>query len=330
MTRALLFLILTSTFGFAAEAAPAPPTPDLVITKAQARTLFEKHQARMIIHYAPGEDTYPNGRSYALFLLDFTREKLQFELLCEDVNGSGGDPTISPDGSRFLYNTGNEIFIRQLKKGGPGKARIGPGLRALWWSHPVSGDEFIIFTTSKDPVNPADMSGVTYMQKIRKKSCEPEGSPLVLLENSVMCDGRSPDGRFICGTHPGCQVMELDDPLAVEKAKGKVLWSAKPACNGSICPDPKLAGLFVFTDKHHDRIIFSGTNPPPSIPLPPGYKHVQWCHWSTHGDYLSASPSVTEDWTHPDEHDGFIYQASAQSWTQVTRKCRSTHLWVNP
>jgi hypothetical protein len=71
--------------GVAGSPAEGRPTPILTITPQQARTLFGGKAAKMILSYPA-----------ALFLLDFTRPKLEFEFVCD-----GGCPAISPDGTRL-------------------------------------------------------------------------------------------------------------------------------------------------------------------------------------------------------------------------------------
>lgn len=322
------------TAATAPAAGPVPNRPELLITAAQARQLFGSRRARMIIQFAEGSDDAPGrGRQSPLWLLDFARSPLELQLLSEESHSHGGDAFISPDGTRFAYNVQGKIFVARLEPGAPGMTLVGEGFRQRWWIHPRTRDEYLI-STSVAHSHSNDIAGTTWIQKLRTGTCEAEGARKVLLAEYCLSEGRSPDGRFICGTEPGCAVGEFLDPLAVEDAKIRIVWSTQKMCNGSIVQNGALSGLMLYEDAAHDRIIFggkaNGVKPPKPIGLPPPYKHLQWAEGATDPDFITASPSIIEDWTHPIKHDAFIYRLSTGRWTVVTRGARNTHLWVEP
>lgn len=308
--------------------AAAAPTPELAITPEQAKELFGDLEAKMIIHYAPGKDPFgvEIGKVSPLFLFDFSEIPFRFQLICEDAMSGVGDPFISPDGTRVAYNNSGKIHVRELKPGGPGKTLVGEGYNQRWWFHPKTRDEHIIFTNRKTN-NGDDFSGITHIRKLRKGTCEPQGEVEILVEKYALGDGRSPDGRYICGTQPGCAIVELN-PDAVKDAFVRVVWSQGRKCNGSMIQDPQFSGNFCWLDPAHNRIITGPKCDLGDIYPPPPNQKIQWTEWSTHADYISASPSIPDDWEQPDVHDICIYQVSKKKWTTVAHKGRSTHLWV--
>lgn len=149
----------------------------------------------------------------------------------------------------------------------------------------------------------------------------------MLLHDYGFRGGRSPDGRYMCTALPGWALAELK-PEAVEDAFVRVVHSGKRMCNSSMSQDPAHPRRFLWTPRRHDRLHYDPDDKDASIAPPPDYGFIQWPEWSTHPDFVTASPSAREDDCTPSQHGAFIYQWSAKTWTQVTRKAYATHLWV--
>jgi len=129
-----------------------------------------------------------------------------------------------------LVNNNPKIYVCRLAKDGPEKTYIADGFAPRWWFHPKTGDQYIIYTDRRWD-NSDDVRGTTFMRKIKTGTCEPDGDAKALLKDLALNGGRSPDGRYVCGAQPGCLIVELTDPLAVENATAKVVWSTGRKCN---------------------------------------------------------------------------------------------------
>lgn len=330
-----LALLLGGALSFATAAEPAPPT--VTIAAAQARTLFGGKPAKLVVTYQPakkiawrdlseGEEIIET--SVPLHLIDLSANPPSSVLLTADAKANLGDPFISPDGTRFAYHTEEGIRVARCAAGAPGSTLIATdGFDQRWWIHPTTGDEYLIYASTRAS-NASSMEGRTLLQKLKKGGCEAEGAPTVLIEGSAYRGGRSPDGAYICSTQPGLAQALLSVPTAVEKAELKVLFTSSRKCNSSMSQDPARPALFLWEDTSHTVIFYDPADHAKTIPVPPGYKHQQWCEWSTHPDYLTASPSQTDDIADHKLHDIHVYQWSTKTWTKLTTGGGPTHLWV--
>jgi hypothetical protein len=300
--------------------------PVLAITYDQAQQLFGNHNAKMLIFYntAAQWNFHP---ACAIYMIDFSQNPLKLDSVSEDAHAWSGDPFISPDGSRIAYNTTGTIYTRYFEPGGGGKTLIADGWDQRWWIQPSTGDEYIIFA-SRQWANELDISGKTYLQKIKKGTCLPEGPVLTLSDNYAFNGGRSVDGHYLYGAQPGNTLGYIADANAVDHANVQIVWEGtEKLCNASASQDPDHPTRFIVSNAAHNAIIYDTTAMP--ITQPSGYNSEFWGEWSTHKDYLTCSPMNEDDWDYPAKHDGFIYQWSTSKWTKVCQYAGPTHLWVS-
>jgi hypothetical protein len=302
--------------------------PDLVITREEARKLFAGRPAKMIIHYpGPRMVLFRSRETGPVYLVDFERDPLGLELVVPDA-GSGllGDPTICPDGERIAFWKEGSIYAARLRAGGSGRREIGEGFDQRWWRHPVTGEDYLIWV-GRAFSHGTGVDGTTYTRKLRRGTCEPEGPVKILIADYAFRRGRTPCGRYMCTALPGWALAELR-PEAVEDAFVGIVHSGRRMCNASMSQDPEHPIRFLWSPRRHDRMHYDPDDPGAAVLPPEGYGHIQWPEWSTHPDYVTASPSVREDDATPAEHDAFVYQWSTGKWTIVARKAYATHLWV--
>jgi len=309
-------------------AAFAQLAPELTITYAQAQKLFGGRRAKMAILY-PGPVTYESGLPGDLYLIDFSKDPLELELICTDAQTRTGDPMLSPDGTRVAYNVDGEVFVRNLV-GLPEVGRITRcGFEQRWWVHPVSRDEYIMYS-SVERNNSDDIYGRTYMQKLRRGTCQPEGDVKVLFDRYAFGGGRTPSGRYMFTNQPGFHFADLGaDSLKVENASLQIIFQGERRCNASTSQDPAHPDWFLYLEGDHSGICYSPEGKCISNPL--GYFATQWPEWSTHPDYVSAASTKATDfysYTRPGDYEAFVYQWSSDTWTKIADHARSTHLWV--
>lgn len=308
--------------------------PVVVATRDQIRELFGDRPARMIVHY-PAPEMAGGIRSETpcigpLYYIDLHKDPLELIRIVDDAEtGLVADPMISPDGSRVVYGNKQDLYVVGVAPGGKNRTKVGHGYDPRWWVHPQTGDEYIIYVDTKWSGG-ADINGTTYMQKLKRGTCEPDGDALVLIEKYAFRGGRSPNGQFMCTALPGRTLCELD-PLAVEKALKRIVYSETQLCNSSISQDPRYPNRWLLLNGPHNQITcMEGDKPAWELRSPPfnSYCNVQWGEWSTHPNYLSVSPAPMNDDCTYSMHDAWIYQISTKKWLQVTRKASTTHLWV--
>lgn len=302
----------------------ANPPPKIVLTPEQAKDLFGSKKAKLVMAYGGGLGAAQP--QYGIVLTDPTPE---WFFLC----GDGNYGVFSPDGTRVAYPAaGNKICVRRFAKDGPDLQVIGAGQKPSWWIHPQTGDEYLIWAGRWG--NDNNISGKTFIRKMKKGTCAPDGDMKVLIPNYNLGEGRSPDGQWICGVQPGCALAKFKDPLAMENAVVEIVWSQKRCCNGCISPDPKLSGIFHYEDVLHNRISFSPGEFSPGkvqledIPPPPPHRKIMWVRWSNDPDYITGAPSLQDDYERPWTHEGFIYQRSKKRWVKYATGAGGTHLWV--
>jgi hypothetical protein len=344
MLRQLLLLLpLLGAIG--ADTQPPAP-PKVVITKAQADSLFKGKRALMVMQFQPNKKiSYRSATegdeivdtTVPLYLVDLTASPAPTcVLLTPSAKAIAGDPFISPDGTRVTYHNGKGIQVARLAAGVPEATLIAAeGYDPRWWVHPTTGDEYIIYVDTR-PLS-QHLEGKTFMRKLRRGTCVPEGEATVLLDKLAFRNGRSPDGSTMCTTQPGHAMVQLDPPDAVENAKTKMLFSGGGRCNGSISQDPKRPRHYLWEDPSHVVIYYDPMQKEDEARaaaggakiLPPAdYKHQQWCEWSTHPDFFTCAPCVPDDFADHKLHDAHIYQWSTGTWTKVTEGTGATHLWV--
>ena len=304
----------------AASAGEQPPDPGLTITKEQARELFGNRPARMLIQKWNGK------AASGLWLLDFRREQLELQSIADQ---GGGEAFFHPDGLRIVHANGEQVFGIQLDEAGKvvDAQTIGRGGKCRWWTHPKTGDEYVIFPDSRS-FNSEYPHGRTLIRKVKKGTVQPEGPTMIMLENLYMGDGRSADGKYVFGGLPATAIAEVEDPLAVESCKARILWNAGDACNVSMYT--KLPGCFTYTD--HKRIIFSkpvvnGTKFPEPIVLPNKAGWHQWLEWATDMDCYTFSENP--DGKRPNgDFIAWILQHSTMKYVKVLEHGGCTHLWL--
>ncbi|MBA3684301.1 MAG: hypothetical protein H0W72_03570 [Planctomycetes bacterium] len=334
---ACLSVILCALWLACVGAAEAPVTPEVVLTKAQADALFKGKPAKMVLGYQPNkkiawqdpsEGYEPIYTTMPIYLIDFASATPACTLLVAKAKAVVGDPFISPDGTRFAYNSGGSVHVAKLAAGAPESTLIAKlGFDQRWWIHPVTGDEYLIYVDTP-PGNQADMDGKTIMQKLKKGSCAADGAPTILIAKQTFRCGRSPDGAYLATTQPGHVLAKLTPATAVENASIEVIHTTRGKCNGSMSQDPARPSVFMWMDSSHKKIYYEAKEDSACIEVPNGFKHMQWGEWSTHPDFFSVSPSVPDDWSDHKLHEAYIYQWSTAAWTRVTVGAGPSHLWV--
>lgn len=302
----------------AAENKP-PPDPGLAITREQARQLFGDRPAKLLLQKWPQKGSW---------MLDFSKEKLELKTACSCSNC--GEMFFHPDGKRFVHVSDGPVVIAHMLS--PSNEvvstnTIGKGGKCRWWTHPKTADEYVIFPDSTS-YNSEYPYGRTLIRKIKKGTIETDGPTMIMLDNLYMGDGRSADGKYVFGGLPATCIAEVEDPLAIENCKAKILWNAGDACNVSIYD--RLPACFTYTD--HKRIIFSkpvldGAKHPEHIVLPNKSGWYQWLEWGTDMDYHTFSENPDGKRANGD-FIGWILQASTTNYVKLVEHGGCTHLWV--
>jgi hypothetical protein len=332
MPRLLSLLALTVLMIQAPSAVEDVVT--ITITPEQVKGLFGPNHAKVVIFYPGAENPFDNYRPGPVYLIDLAVEPYQLVPIVSDARPLDGKPIISQDGTRLAYNANGNIFVCDLKRGGPRRTQVGKGFSTHWWVHPKTGSEYLIFV-DKPWDNGGDISGKTFMQQIKTGACEPVGQPTVLIDEYAMRGGRSVDGAYICTTQPGWALAKLK-PDAVENAFVEMVASGPRNCNASISKSLEHPEWFLWEDPGHNRVHYNPISPDQgyprnddTIPIAKGYSHINWLEWSTHGDYFTGSMMNRDDgYNHPGLSDCFVCHIPTRTWVQVTKGCGSSHLWV--
>jgi len=345
-------MMLLAVAGTRAQQANLPEPPKVIIPPAAVAGFFGGKPAKVLVQGEPFTKGNSRDRLGALYLLDLNKPPYQLEFICDDASAGDLEQFISPDGTRFVYSVtpadlsrgrpkpgstydSSKIYIRRLAKDGPDKTLVGDGYEPRWWVHPKTGDEYIISASNRWE-NSTDITGQTWIQKIRKGACQPEGPRKVLIGNYAFRGGRSPNGRYICTSIPGGNVAEFLDPLAVENAKVKLVndEEAHTICNGTMPQNDALGGKMLFEDKGHGGINVGLPPYPPQHPgvehvgLAPGTRQLQRLEWSAHPDFVVGRLG-NKGGKGDDAAEGLYFlQWSTKKWQQMTRGGQACHLWV--
>jgi hypothetical protein len=248
------------TLALAASAFPGPidepdlraksadaPRPEVLLDEAGASVLFGGRAAKLVILHAGPQLAGTKGHQGALWLIDFSRDPVEPVLVREDAHTWIGDPAISPDGTRVVYHDGRDIYVCRLEEGRGEPARIGPGYDPRWWIHPQTGDEYIIYVSTRWE-NSANVSGQTYMQQIEPGETRPLGERDTLLYKFALRGGRCRDGRYMSTSQPGWVWAELHPNDTVDALIGVLQSRAGGHCNVSTSQDPAHPERFLWLD----------------------------------------------------------------------------------
>ena len=156
------------------------PRPRILLDAYGADDLFSGRAAKLVILHAGPPHAGTRGRQGSMWLVDFSREPVEPVLVRDDAHTWIGDPFISPDGTRVVYHDGTDIIICRLDAGGTQATKIGPGYDPRWWIHPTTGDEYVIYVSTKWD-NSANVEGETYCQRIETGETAPADERTVLV-----------------------------------------------------------------------------------------------------------------------------------------------------
>ncbi|MDB5048228.1 MAG: hypothetical protein JWO30_1299 [Fibrobacteres bacterium] len=338
----------------------------LMIRPASAGPQLTGQEARAFLGGRTGKIVYLKSLVKQVYYLDFSDSVLKEKRVSDD--SYCWSPMIHPDGSRIVYESQANIYIRFLEENSTQRFLIysgtpmnGLSLEPHWWIHPKTGDEYIIYCTG----NIADLewppkSGQTFIQKINKQTNLPDGPPLTLLP-FMMASGRSKSGLWGATSHHSTGMYKFY-PDKVDNA----FFAAKNwqdsggwgACNGSISPskDPArqnrmmhlnsylaLPGGETF-DNHKGIVMRSWDDADLDHPLwvmgIPGVRcnndssgNLFWDHseWSTDEEYFTAIGSkVVENF---DSSDIYMGRINYVGENQIRRVLKGNinqypHLWI--
>lgn len=331
--RAILPLVVLSAAAHAVDEGELhartehAPRPQILLDAEGARALFSGRAAKLLILHAGPHLAGTRGHQGALWLIDLSRETLEPVLVRSDAHTWIGDPFISPDGTRVVYHDGSDIYVCRLEAGGPGATKIGPGYDPRWWAHPKTGDEYLIYVSTRWE-NSADVEGETYCQRIETGGTRPVGERRVLVRDYALRGGRSRDGRYMSTAQPGWVWAELF-PLDTEDALVRVIASRTGGhCNVSTSQDPAHPKRFLWLDGPHRKLFYDPSTEASIPPLAP-YREYTYTEWSTHGNFMTASfygAGIRE--FEPQRHIVGVYDWAREKWTPVARGAATHHLWV--
>jgi hypothetical protein len=304
-----------------------PPLPEILLDADGVARLFGARAARLAILHAGPHWAGTAGHRAALWLVDFSVEPIRPVLVRTDAHTWIGDPSISPDGTRVVYHDGHSIYVCRLEEDGPEATEVGPGYDPRWWTHPETGDEYIIYVSTKWE-NSADVRGDTYVTQIENGGVRPAGDRKLLVNGYALRGGRSRDGRYMSTAQPGWVWAELD-PLATEDALVRVIQSRHGGhCNVSMSQDPAHSDRFLWLDGPHRKLFYDPSTDASIPPLAP-YREYTYTEWSTHGNFMTASfygAGIRE--FEPERHVVGVYSWSEEAWIPVARGAATHHLWV--
>jgi hypothetical protein len=303
------------------------PLPEVLLDADGASKLFGGRAAKLVILHAGPHWAGTSGHQAALWLVDFSRDPIEPVLVRTDAHTWIGDPSISPDGTRVVYHDGRDIYVCRLEEGGGGATRIGPGYDPRWWVHPQTGDEYIIYVSTRWE-NSANVRGETYIQRIERGETRPSGGRDTLVHGFALRGGRSRDGRYMSTAQPGWLWVELHPTRTSDAFVAVIDRRSGGHCNVSTSQDPTHPNRFLWLDGPHRRLFYDPVTNASIPPLAP-YREFTYTEWSTHADYLTASfygAGIRE--FQPQRHIVGVYDWSREAWTPVARGAATHHLWV--
>ncbi|MEO2005683.1 MAG: hypothetical protein ABGY41_16485, partial [Candidatus Poribacteria bacterium] len=303
------------------------PRPRILLDASGADDLFSGRAAKLVILHAGPPHAGTRGHQGGLWLVDFSREPVEPVLVRDDAHTWIGDPFISPDGTRVVYHDGTDIIICRLDAGGTEATKIGPGYDPRWWIHPTTGDEYVIYVSTKWN-NSANVEGETYCQRIETGGTAPVDERTVLVRKYALRGGRSRNGRYMSPAQPGWVLAQLF-PFDTEDALLKVVASRTGGhCNVSMGQDSAHPRRFLWLDGPHRKLFYDPATDASIPPLAP-YREYRYTEWSTHGNFMTASfyGAGTREFE-PQKHIVGVYDWSREQWTPVARGAATHHLWV--
>ncbi len=304
-----------------------PPRPEVLLDAVGASELFRGRAAKMVILHAGPHWAGTEGHRGALWLVDFSREPLDPALVRTDAHTWIGDPSISPDGTRVVYHDGRHICVCRLEEGGGEAARIGAGYDPRWWIQPETGDEYIIYVSTRWE-NSANVRGDTYIRKVARGETRPVGERATLVRGYALRGGRSRDGRYMSTAQPGWIWAELR-PNDTDDALVRIIENRGGGyCNVSVSQDPAHPERFLWLDGPHRRLFYDPVTNASIPPLAP-YREFTYTEWSTHRNFMTASfygAGIRE--FEPQRHVVGVYDWTRQRWTPAARGAATHHLWV--
>ena len=232
-------------------------------------------------------------------------------------------PTVSPDGSRVAWCTGDEgsvgdarVYVRGLDSLGtvPVALPDTPAFVPRWWVDPASKDTFVLYVSSARLNDQAAWRQSTTRMMLFENGAF-SGSPVVIEENGAYHGGRSADGTFLATGYPRLKMKNLvtgaEKTLFFSPLNGKKENDTSQVCNVSICPDTAYPDRVFFLDfgsgretstltgtvYHSHEYLFccDFTGKVQSwYRIPPPYYLWNYSEWSTHRNFVVASATTTD------------------------------------
>jgi hypothetical protein len=335
-------------------------------TMVPAEPYLNGSQARAFIGGRTGKIVYLKSLIKQIYFIDFSDSVLTEKKVSDDPYC--WSPMIHPDGSRIVYESQSNIYIRYLQENSTqrflvysGIPKNGLSLEPHWWIHPKTGDEYIIYCTGDiAELEWPPKSGQTYIQKINKTTNLPDGPPSTLLPFN-MASGRSKNGLWGATSHHSTGMYKLyADKVDNAFFSGKN-WQDSAgwgACNGSISPskDPLRQNRMMHLnsylalpsgeifENHKAIVIRSWDDPDLSHPLTvigiPGIHsnndssgNLFWDHseWATDEEYFTGiGTKVIENWDSTDIYMGRINYTGESQIKRVLKSFHGQypHIWI--
>ena len=270
----------------------------IVVTYERMREFFGNHDAKMIYLNSGNDDE--------VMFIDFAQNPLTAKRITNRANG--GNPQISPDGSRVAFERNGTSYIAVIEENTTNVTEVGNGRSPHWWIHPETGKEYILLQRGDGANQVGTTNDGIYCVEIGADN-RPVGSPQKLLDDPMANAGRSADGKFFANNdeesvrcHRGHGLYEVDPPPAVSNAT-ILYWVYVSAdgwwgghipyagyCNGAMCPSgpgKSFYGSLLHMGSGHTEIY---------IRKPEGYEDDPWV---AIGDHDATCPDSTIHYTEP-------------------------------
>lgn len=364
MNKKNMFNFLLITFAVIETAYSATaPIPTLKVTYNEMQSYFDNRPAKMIISMTKDiqNANYPNNcnDTAILYLLDFTKNPLQTEVIIDSAVAMFGDPALSYDGTRVAFgrqgaNKGlsRGIYLCEAKAGGPGMTLIDPnGFAPTWWIHPQTGDEYLIWVNTPgigwgSLTEANGITANTYIRKLVKGTTTFAEPAKILVTGFAFRHGRSPDGKYMVTNWPGWEFIEID-PNVTENATIKWLYHGDSRiCMGNISRNLSDPMNSLWFDLNHLYVSYD-IWVPRKITYPPPFTSGQYNRWANNGDFFTNCllNNSVYDCTggHPEcattrqkvsfecnssINAAAIYKFSTREWKIISKGSRATALWV--